>query len=173
MQKKKNGFLVFCFSFLPGAAEMYMGFMKMGFSLLAVFAAAICIVSLIGVPELSVIPAIMYVYSFFHAHNIAGLDDKRFMELKDDYLFGLERVSELGEQLKGKYKKWVAIALIVLGAVMIWRTGLDLLGDYLGFSNIIVKALYRITEYVPRCIIGVVIIVVGIRLIAGKKDEQE
>ena len=173
MQKKKNGFLVFCFSFLPGAAEMYMGFMKMGFSLLAVFAAAICIVSLIGVPELSVIPAIMYVYSFFHAHNIAGLDDKRFMELKDDYFFGLERVSELGEQLKGKYKKWAAIALIVLGAVMIWRTGLDLLGDYLGFSNIIVKALYRITEYVPRCIIGVVIIVVGIRLIAGKKDEQE
>lgn len=173
MQKKKNGFLVFCFSFLPGAAEMYMGFMKMGFSLLAVFAAAICIVSLIGVPELSVIPAIMYVYSFFHAHNIAGLDDKRFMELKDDYLFGLERASELGEQLKGKYKKWVAIALIVLGAVMIWRTGLDLLGDYLGFSNIIVKALYRITDYVPRCIIGVVIIAVGIRLIAGKKDEQE
>ena len=26
--KKKNRFLTFCFSMMPGAAEMYMGFMR-------------------------------------------------------------------------------------------------------------------------------------------------
>ena len=35
--KKKSRFLSFCFSFLPGAAEMYMGFMKTGMSLMLVF----------------------------------------------------------------------------------------------------------------------------------------
>ena len=34
---KKNNFFTFIFSFLPGAAEMYMGFMKNGFSILAIF----------------------------------------------------------------------------------------------------------------------------------------
>ena len=35
--KKKSKFLTFCFSLLPGAAEMYMGFMKMGVSLMSLF----------------------------------------------------------------------------------------------------------------------------------------
>ena len=35
--KKKNRFLTFCFSMLPGAAEMYMGFMKTGVSLMSLF----------------------------------------------------------------------------------------------------------------------------------------
>ena len=32
--KKKSNFLTFCFSMMPGAAQMYMGFMKMGTSLM-------------------------------------------------------------------------------------------------------------------------------------------
>ena len=36
-QQKKGKFLTFMFSFIPGAAEMYMGFMKMGVSLMALF----------------------------------------------------------------------------------------------------------------------------------------
>ena len=37
MTKKKSGFWTFVFSLLPGAAEMYMGFMKMGISLMGLF----------------------------------------------------------------------------------------------------------------------------------------
>ena len=32
-QQKKSKFFTFMFSFIPGAAEMYMGFMKQGVSL--------------------------------------------------------------------------------------------------------------------------------------------
>lgn len=38
MRKKKNAFMTFVFSFIPGCAEMYWGFMKNGVSLLALFA---------------------------------------------------------------------------------------------------------------------------------------
>ena len=37
MTKKKSGFLAFCFSLLPGAGEMYMGFMKHGVGIMALF----------------------------------------------------------------------------------------------------------------------------------------
>ena len=37
IRNKKNGFWTFCFSLLPGAGEMYLGFMKMGISLMAIF----------------------------------------------------------------------------------------------------------------------------------------
>ena len=37
MRKRKNGFWTFVFSFIPGCAEMYMGFMKMGLSLMVAF----------------------------------------------------------------------------------------------------------------------------------------
>ena len=36
-QQKKNKFFTFMFSFIPGAAEMYMGFMKQGISLMTLF----------------------------------------------------------------------------------------------------------------------------------------
>ena len=35
--KKKGKFLTFCFSMMPGAAQMYMGFMKMGVSQMLLF----------------------------------------------------------------------------------------------------------------------------------------
>ncbi len=37
MTRKKNGFLTFIFSLLPGAGEMYMGFFKQGMSIMAIF----------------------------------------------------------------------------------------------------------------------------------------
>ena len=42
MTKKKNGFLAFCFSLIPGAGEMYMGFMKQGASIMAEIGRASC-----------------------------------------------------------------------------------------------------------------------------------
>ena len=40
-QRKKNKLLTLFFSFIPGAAEMYMGFMKQGLSLMALMAVSI------------------------------------------------------------------------------------------------------------------------------------
>jgi TM2 domain-containing membrane protein YozV len=37
MIKKKNSFLTFIFSLIPGAGQMYLGFMKRGLSLMSCF----------------------------------------------------------------------------------------------------------------------------------------
>lgn len=37
MTRKKRGFWTFCFSLIPGAGEMYLGFMKRGLSMMCLF----------------------------------------------------------------------------------------------------------------------------------------
>ena len=47
-QQRRNGFFTFIFSFMPGAAEMYMGFLKQGVSIMAIFLLGIAIPNFIG-----------------------------------------------------------------------------------------------------------------------------
>ena len=52
MQRKKSRFWLFLFSFMPGAGEMYMGFMKMGLSLMLGF---MILVAIVGYTNLGVL----------------------------------------------------------------------------------------------------------------------
>lgn len=58
MTKKRNGFLRFCCSLLPGAGEMYMGFMKMGLSLMSMFFGIIVAASIFELGPLAVLAVI-------------------------------------------------------------------------------------------------------------------
>ena len=67
--KKRNGFFVFCFSFIPGAVEMYMGFMKNGVSLMVTFM-VFCVGLMLDFSLLSGLAAglavVTWFYAFFH-----------------------------------------------------------------------------------------------------------
>ena len=43
MTKKKGKLLTFCWSLIPGAGEMYLGFFKQGISLMAAFAVLLAV----------------------------------------------------------------------------------------------------------------------------------
>lgn len=79
MTKKKNAFLTFIFSLLPGAAEMYMGFMKMGLSLMGVFFGLAILGSFFGQGIFLIADVVVWFYGFFHAHNLRAMDDEDFM----------------------------------------------------------------------------------------------
>ena len=89
-RKKKSGFLTFCFSFLPGAGEMYLGFMKMGASLMGMFFALIGVAYALNLPVLFFGIIVEWFYSFFHVHNLAGLTDEEFLSIEDGFLFRLD-----------------------------------------------------------------------------------
>ena len=99
MKNKKSRFWVFVFSFLPGAGEMYMGFMKMGLSLMLGFMLTVAVVSIICMDSLAVIPVTIYIYSFFHANNIRTMDDESFAALEDNYLFGFDGLDSVKNKL--------------------------------------------------------------------------
>ena len=171
-QKKKNRFFAFIFSFLPGAAEMYMGFMKNGFSLMLFFLLPFALIVIYGgLDFLMPICAVMWFYGFFHARNYAGMDDMTFDAMTDKYIW--EEFSDLNfSKVSGKTaKKWIAAALIVIGAALIW--------DY--FSGILYRLIpegywddiYPALSNIPQVVISVLMVIVGIRMVIGKKKEMD
>ena len=54
MTKKKGKLLTFCWSLIPGAGEMYLGFFKQGISLMAAFAVLDIGVSSVEFPDLPI-----------------------------------------------------------------------------------------------------------------------
>jgi len=175
--KKKSRFLTFCFSLLPGAAEMYMGFMKIGVSMMILFFAVIMLSIWINQGVLGVLAIVIWFYGFFHANHLASLPDEEFAQVKDEYLFGMDALPGIDTVIK-KYHKWIAYLLIFFGVCFLWSSMTDLLYDVLPEAyDFIPRMMWRVGNYVPSFVIGIGIIFAGIKMIAGKKaafmDEEE
>ncbi len=172
MTKKKNKFLTFICSLLPGAGEMYMGFMKMGVSLMSCFFLALILADSGVFDFMVVIAAIVWFYSFFHVHNLAGLPDEMFFEVKDVYLFPF--AGKEGEQLMhtGKYRKVVAVILSFIGVSGLFKS------YYYGVARYLPRAFRVILNdflfyYLPKMVFSIAVIILGIYMIRGKKKQLE
>lgn len=176
MQRKKSRFWSFIWSFIPGAGDMYLGFMKMGISLMLGFMGLIALMALTNLDVLAVFPVTMWFYSFFHANNLAGLDEHTFMAMEDRFLFGLDEwdtIEKLGAHMTGKRKTAVAAVFILIGIVMLWQAIFNLLCDIFGWDNVVLSQIYYfIRDDLPRFVVGIGIIWVGLLMIRGRKVEM-
>ena len=175
MRRKKNRFLLFCCSLMPGAGEMYLGFMKMGSSIMASFALGMMFAGFSGLGILSVIPMVLWFYSFFNANNLGSMNNEELNNIEDNYLFiDEDGTNSLKELMAGKYRKVIAIVLILVGTSMLWSVLCDALIDIFG-RGWFDKYFYHISRMfrnnVPRIIIGLLIIWFGVKMILGKKAE--
>lgn len=178
MKKKKNRFLLFCFSLLPGAGEMYLGFMKMGLSLLSVFALGVIITVYSNIGVMGFAVAVVWIYGFFHANNLGSLNDEEFYQMEDEYLFGIgeKDMNSFKDFVMGKYRKVFAIILILFGVSMLWQSFCRFLRYLVGndyYYRYINSFVGRISSDVPRMIIALLIIWIGVKLIRGKKEELD
>lgn len=168
-RKKKSGFITFCCSLLPGAGEMYLGFMKMGFSLLAVFVLIITLGNFLNIGLISNIGIVLWFYSFFHVHNLAGLSDEEFARTKDEFLFNLDDLFNTDKSNIEKYRKVIATVLIIIGTLLLWKgiksAFLPLLPDYF------LRIVSRMENTLPQIVVGIGIIIGGFYMIKGKKEE--
>lgn len=175
MQKKKSRFWLFIWSLMPGAGEMYLGFMKMGISLMLGFLVLVAAVGLTDIEVLMIFPIAMYIYSFFHANNLGTLNDEEFYAISDQYLFGMEGLDSLENMRVGisaKYRKIAAAVLIVIGVIMLWNLGFDMLVDIFGWDNLYLAEIrYFIRNRMPKAVMAVAVIWIGISLIRGKKTD--
>lgn len=170
-QKKKNKFYTFILSFIPGAAEMYMGFMKKGISLMLVFFASVAVSIYLRQDILMFVAALIWFYSFFHARNLVACDEAVFESLEDDYIW-TSFVSERNIQVSNPtLRKWGAGILIVFGAVMLWQNFSKVI--YSLIPDSLWDMLYPIVDRVPEIVIAVLIIFIGLRMIRGKKEELD
>lgn len=170
MTKKKNAFLTFCFSMIPGAGEMYMGFMKMGLSLMTLFFLIVTVAVWLEMGPLVVMAVVVWFYSFFHVHNLRGMADEDFYALEDDYLFHLSDSEWVRRRMRTGYRKLAAVILIVVGVVLIWQGLYHSIG-MIDLPDWVYGVLYAIMQTLPKLVIGVIIIVTGAFMIRGKKLE--
>ncbi|MBQ2800619.1 MAG: hypothetical protein IJF03_04450 [Lachnospiraceae bacterium] len=169
MKRKKSRFWSFVLSFLPGCTEMYMGFMKTGISLMALFWGLVAIGTILNIGEVMYLTLIVWFYGFFHANNLAGLSQSEIEAMPDDYLFNVDGLCGTGEKLTGSYRKIVSIVLVVLGAGLCIRGVFGMMRGIL--PQVIIDMYYVICDYLPQLIVGVGIIAIGLTMIKGKKQE--
>ena len=166
--KKKSRFLTFCFSLLPGAGEMYMGFMRMGLSLMLLFFLSWMIPVALRLDSLSVLGLVVWFYGFFHANHLVSLTDEEFAMVKDEYLFGMDAIAG-GKDFVKKYHKGVAVVLIVSGILLLWNTLTDLAHKLL--PQAVYDAMRIVGNYAPRILIAALIIFIGVKMILGRKEQ--
>lgn len=153
--KKKNGFLTFMFSMLPGAGHMYLGLLKQGVQLMILFFLSIFLADWLRLNILVVFAPVIWFYSFFDAMNKLALD-----ELPNDELFFSSWFSTEGSWIRNK-AKFIGYTLIILGIILL-------------FERIMVPELeklinWKIREYIQTGIVALLFIAGGVKLISGHK----
>ncbi len=121
---------------------MYMGFMQMGLSLMLGFMILTAIVGLTNLGALAIFPFALYAYSFFHANNLATLDDRSFHMIRDEFLFGFGNIGHRQWRLEGRNRTIAAAILIILGIMMLWQVCFNILCDIFGWDNVFLSKIY-------------------------------
>lgn len=171
-KKKKNGFFNFCFSFIPGVTEMYSGFMKNGLSLMLLFLFSICIsVIFSGVDIFWIFPILAWFYAFFHARNLASSPAEMFPVLNDGWIWEEFISEENNTKMTLSFKKWFSVTLIVMGAFVLWNNLQDSIVSLIPESYW--DQIYPLIDRCPQVLISILIIVLGIVMIAGKRRKDD
>lgn len=166
---KKNGILTLLFALIPGAGEMYQGYMKRGLSLITMFCLSTFLGAWTQIAIFYIGAPIIYMYSFFDTFNLRaqiGLDAAP----ADDYLIHFDMRDRRLEQLLG----WLLIAFG--GMVAYQNIIMNTLGDLLwrwGKESPIFRALYLVMDQLPEVLVCVVLIVCGIWLVKGPRTAKK
>lgn len=171
MIRKKSSFLTFCFSFLPGAGQMYMGFMKRGVSLMSGFFLLIFLGTWLSLGPIFFALPVIWFFAFFDTFNLQAMPDDEFYSMEDEYLILPDFAKGKAHALSGKYRSIFAVSLIVIGISILWNNLYDIFRWMM--PAILRDAVYRFGHYFPQLLIGFAIIALGIYLIIGKKKDLD
>lgn len=171
MKKERSKFLTFVFSMLPGAGHMYMGFMKMGLSLMSAFFFLVFLSNFFSMGSLLFVTPLIWFYSFFDCMNKRYSTDEEFLLLEDNYLFSLDELVKIDKGMFKKHSLIAGILLVFTGIYLIWNNIINSLLGRMNMSDELINLINNVTSIAPQIIIGIVIIVVGAKLIIGKKKE--
>lgn len=170
---KKNGILTLLFACIPGAGQMYQGYMKRGLSLITLF--FLCIMAGMLLEPLVLTALIVWMYSFFDTFNlraqfIAGTAPA------DDYLVHFNTKDARLTLFFRDSHKLVGWALIALGGLVAYENVImRVFGDVMwrwGQNNPVFRAFYLMLDELPQIVTCVALIVCGLWLVRGPKGKK-
>lgn len=164
----KNGLLTLLFAFIPGAGQMYQGYMKRGLSLM-LMCCAICVLAVLFSP-IAFFLLLVFMYSFFDTLNLRA-QIALGNAPADDYLVHLDPKDKRLARLLLDSHKLVGWLLIAFGALIAYQNLImNILGDLVyrwGHSSPVFRALYLVMDSLPDVVVCVVLIVCGVWLVKG------
>lgn len=157
---KKNAFLTFIFACIPGAGQMYYGYMKRGTSLLVYF----CLFIMLGaiISPLVVGVAVVYMFSFFDTYDL--IRHMAAGEPKEDSLLVLGNYGEI-KKLIPQHNRLIGWGLVGFGVWALYETFISnwlytLLCNLVGNGYA-----YDIITGIPNVVIAALLIFAGLKLL--------
>lgn len=170
MPRKKSKFLTFCFSFIPGFGEMYLGFFKIGVSLLGMFLFLLFTSIVLNLGSFFVFVSIPWAYSFFHSNHINSLPDEEFYSMEDHFLLPMQEIRrEEWERFLQKYRNLISIVMIYIGISILWENFYRMIRSFL--PQFVNEILSTLTYRLPQVIFALILIGIGAWMIQGKRQE--
>ena len=170
---KKNGILTFLFAFVPGAGQMYQGYMKRGLSLITMF--CLCVMAGMLLEPLVLTALIVWMYSFFDTFNLRAQIIAENAPA-DDYLVHINWKDKRMQDFMMDSHKLLGWGLIALGAMVAYQNIImRVFGDVMwrwGQNNPFFRAVYLMLDELPEIVICVALIVCGLWLVRGPKGKK-
>ena len=177
---RKSSFLTFCFAFIPGAGEMYLGMMNKGLAIMGTFWGLICIAGFFQLSFLFFFLPVIWCYSFFDTFNIKWLSleqretaDRVFAQRVRASLFGDGIAVQTGKMKAIIEKRHLLVGwgLVLLGIYLVLNNFFlpifETIFEYIGIENIWI--LRYLTRNIPSTVVSVAVILLGVHLVRGKK----
>lgn len=158
---RKSKILTFLFGLMPGAGQMYLGYMKRGVSLMSIFWLIVCLAGFLNISFLLFLLPIIWFYAFFDTLNLRSMSYEFLPH--DDFLFHLSSIPN------GAFSNFFRHRHLLGGILLI------LLGGYILLHNILLPSLYWVFDVdlywlfdgLPTLVIAIAIIWLGVHLIRG------
>ena len=172
---KKNGILTLLFACIPGAGQMYQGYMKRGLSLITMFCLFTIVGSATGLDALVVGCIVVYMYSFFDTFNLRAQIIAENAPA-DDYLVHINWKDKRMQQFMMDSHKLLGWGLIALGGLVAYENIImRVFGDVMwrwGQNNPVFRAIYLMLDELPQIVTCVALIVCGLWLVRGPKGKK-
>ena len=165
---KKNGILTFLFAFVPGAGQMYQGYMKRGLSLITLF--FLCIMAgMLLLEQLVLTALIVWMYSFFDTYDL--IRHMAAGEPKEDSLLVLGNYGEI-KKLVPQHNKLIGWGLVGIGVWALYDTFISnwlytLLCNLVGNGYA-----YDIITGIPNVVIAALLIFAGLKLLGLHPEKK-
>ena len=169
---KKNGFLTFIFACIPGAGQMYYGYMQRGLSIAMML--MLCVMAATVIEPLLFLCLVIWMYSFFDTYDL--IRHMAAGEPKEDSLLVLGNYEEI-KKLVPQHNRLIGWGLIGFGVwalydLLIGNWVYKILTNVLGYGHA-----WDIINGIPNLVVGGLLVFAGFKLLnmhpAKKNSDDE
>lgn len=169
---KKNGFLTFIFACIPGAGQMYYGYMQRGLSIAMIL--ILCVMAATVIQPLLFLCLVIWMYSFFDTYDL--IRHMAAGEPKEDSLLVLGNYGEI-KKLVPQHNRLIGWGLIGFGVwalydLLIGNWVYKILTNVLGYGHA-----WDIINGIPNLVVGGLLVFAGFKLLnmhpAKKNSDDE